>query len=110
VVVSGHSNGGYVPDTVTATDIGKLSRWSGRANVLFLFALAPLFYASASRGTGVGAAVAVGRLGSVIGPLYAAARLSAGGATGAVLLGTIPFVGIAGTAAFLLAGRPQSDA
>jgi len=77
---------------------------------LILFALAPLFYASASRGTGVGAAVAVGRLGSVIGPLYAGALLSAGGATGAVLLGIIPFVGIAGTAAFLLAGRPQSDA
>jgi len=35
VVVSGHSNGGYVPDTVTATDIGKLSRWSGRAKVLY---------------------------------------------------------------------------
>ena len=35
LVVSAHSNGGYVNDTVTNTDIGKLSRFSGRAKLLY---------------------------------------------------------------------------
>ncbi len=35
VVVSSHSNGGYLPDVVTNTDIGQLSRWSGRAKLLY---------------------------------------------------------------------------
>jgi AAHS family 3-hydroxyphenylpropionic acid transporter len=74
---------------------------------LILFALAPLYYARATRGTGVGAAVAVGRLGSVVGPLYAGALLSGGGTSGRVLLGIVPFVAIAGAAAFALASRPQ---
>jgi iron complex outermembrane recepter protein len=34
-VMSAHSNGGYLPDPVTNTDIGKLSRWSGRAKLLY---------------------------------------------------------------------------
>jgi iron complex outermembrane receptor protein len=34
-VVSSHSNGGYLPDPVTKTDIGNLSRWSGRAKLLY---------------------------------------------------------------------------
>ncbi len=74
---------------------------------LILFALAPLYYARATRGTGVGAAVAVGRLGSVLGPLYAGALLSGGGGSGRVLLGIVPFVALAGAAAFALASRPQ---
>jgi MFS transporter, AAHS family, 3-hydroxyphenylpropionic acid transporter len=74
---------------------------------LILFALAPLYYPRATRGTGVGAAVAVGRLGSVLGPLYAGALLSGGGGSGRVLLGIVPFVAIAGTTAFALTSRPQ---
>ncbi|MEW2925771.1 3-(3-hydroxy-phenyl)propionate transporter MhpT, partial [Pseudomonas juntendi] len=38
---------------------------------LVLYALVPRFYPTAIRGTGVGAAVAVGRLGSMSGPLLA---------------------------------------
>lgn len=34
-VMSSHSNGGYLADPVTNTDIGKLSRWSGRAKLLY---------------------------------------------------------------------------
>ncbi|HEY0747917.1 MAG TPA: TonB-dependent receptor [Steroidobacteraceae bacterium] len=34
-VIASHSNGGYVDDVTTHTDIGKLSRFSGRAKVLF---------------------------------------------------------------------------
>ena len=74
---------------------------------LILFALAPLYYGRANRGTGVGAAVAVGRLGSIVGPLYAGALLSGGGGSARVLTGIVPFVAIAGTAAFALCSRPQ---
>ena len=74
---------------------------------LILFALAPLYYQSSNRGTGVGAAVAVGRLGSVFGPLYAAALLAAGGGSTTVLLGILPFVACGGAAAYALSWRAQ---
>ena len=76
---------------------------------LILFALAPLYYQSAMRGTGVGAAVAVGRLGSVFGPMYAAALLAAGGGSATVLLGILPFVACGGAAAYALTRRPQTQ-
>jgi AAHS family 3-hydroxyphenylpropionic acid transporter len=75
---------------------------------LVLFALAPEYYRQPIRGTGVGAAVAVGRLGSVVGPLYAGALLTAGGGSAAVLTGTLPFVTIAAAAALALTWRPMS--
>jgi AAHS family 3-hydroxyphenylpropionic acid transporter len=75
---------------------------------LILFALAPLYYSSVNRGTGVGAAVAIGRLGSVVGPLFAATLLAWGGASATVLTGIVPFVLIAGGAALALTWRPQS--
>lgn len=74
---------------------------------LILFALAPLYYPRPIRGTGVGAAVSVGRLGSVFGPLYAGALLTAGGGSAGVLLGIIPFVLLGGTAAWALTRHPQ---
>jgi len=74
---------------------------------LILFALAPLYYASAMRCTGVGAAVATGRLGSVVGPLFAGALLAGGGDSAAVLLAIIPFVAVAGAAALALTWREQ---
>jgi MFS transporter, AAHS family, 3-hydroxyphenylpropionic acid transporter len=75
---------------------------------LILFALAPLYYSSVNRGTGVGAAVAIGRLGSVVGPLFAATLLASGGRSATVLAGIVPFVLIAGGAALALTWRPQS--
>ncbi len=74
---------------------------------LVLFALAPMYYRSSVRGTGVGAAVCVGRLGSVFGPLYAAALLAGGGGSETVLFGVQPFVAIAGCAALALTWRAQ---
>jgi MFS transporter, AAHS family, 3-hydroxyphenylpropionic acid transporter len=74
---------------------------------LILFALAPLYYAAAVRGTGVGAAVAIGRLGSVVGPLYAGALLASGGGSSTVLLGIVPFVAIGGASALALTWRRQ---
>jgi AAHS family 3-hydroxyphenylpropionic acid transporter len=75
---------------------------------LVLFALAPLYYATAVRGTGVGAAVALGRLGSVVGPTFAGIVLANGGNSTTVLVAIIPFVVLAGIAAALLTARPQS--
>jgi AAHS family 3-hydroxyphenylpropionic acid transporter len=74
---------------------------------LILYASAPLYYEKAIRGTGVGAAVGIGRLGSVFGPLYGGMMLALGGASTAVLLGTIPFVLIGGGATLALARRRQ---
>jgi MFS transporter, AAHS family, 3-hydroxyphenylpropionic acid transporter len=74
---------------------------------LILFALAPLYYHGTIRCTGVGAAVAVGRFGSVIGPLYASALLAGGGGSASVLIGILPFVAIGGAAALGLTWRPQ---
>jgi MFS transporter, AAHS family, 3-hydroxyphenylpropionic acid transporter len=74
---------------------------------LILFALAPLYYKTAIRGTGVGAAVAVGRLGSVVGPLFAGGLLAGGSGSAAVLLAVVPFVVVGGSAAFALTWRKQ---
>jgi AAHS family 3-hydroxyphenylpropionic acid transporter len=60
------------------------------------------------RGTGVGAAVCVGRLGSVLGPLYAAGLLAGVAGSDTVLLGIFePFVAIAGGAALALIWRAR---
>jgi AAHS family 3-hydroxyphenylpropionic acid transporter len=72
---------------------------------LVLFALAPLYYGRAIRGTGVGAAVGIGRLGSVVGPLFASTLLAAGGSSAMVLAGIVPFVVIGGGAALALTWR-----
>jgi AAHS family 3-hydroxyphenylpropionic acid transporter len=74
---------------------------------LILFALAPLYYRTAIRGTGVGAAVAIGRLGSVAGPLFAGGLLAGGSGSAAVLLAIVPFVAVGGGAAFALTWRKQ---
>jgi AAHS family 3-hydroxyphenylpropionic acid transporter len=75
---------------------------------LILYALAPLYYGHAHRATGVGAAVAAGRLGSVVGPVFAGTLLASGGASTTVLAGIIPFVLIGGGAALSLTWRRQS--
>ncbi|MBF3543251.1 3-(3-hydroxy-phenyl)propionate transporter MhpT, partial [Burkholderia pseudomallei] len=65
-------------------------------------------YPAAMRGTGVGAAVAAGRIGSVVGPL-AAAQLLATGRSGAVVIGaSIPVTLLAAAAALLLVRRPPT--
>ncbi|MFL9676302.1 3-(3-hydroxy-phenyl)propionate transporter MhpT [Pseudomonas marginalis] len=62
---------------------------------LVLYASAPPSYPTSVRATGVGAAVAVGRLGSVAGPLAAGQLLAAGAGTAGVLLAASPGVVIA---------------
>jgi MFS transporter, AAHS family, 3-hydroxyphenylpropionic acid transporter len=74
---------------------------------LILFALASLYYRTTIRGTGVGAAVAVGRLGCVLGPLLTGGLLAGGSGSVAVMLAIVPFVVIGGGAALALTWRKQ---
>jgi MFS family permease len=74
---------------------------------LILFALALLYYGRPIRCTGVGASVEIGRLGSVVGPLFASAPLAGGAGSASVLIGILPFVLLGGSAALALTWREQ---
>ncbi|EOW3295384.1 MFS transporter [Escherichia coli] len=70
-----------------------------------LYALAPLFYSSQIRATGVGTAVAVGRLGAMSGPLLAGKMLALGTGTVGVMAASAPGILVAGVAVFILMSR-----
>lgn len=71
-----------------------------------LYGWAPGYYALVIRGTGVGASVAVGRLGAIAGPLLAAGLLAAGAGASGVLFGLLPLAALAGAATLGLLRRP----
>jgi len=56
------------------------------------YASAPLVYPTLVRGTGVGAAVAIGRIGSIVGPLLGGVLIGSYGSFGRVLAAIIPLV------------------
>jgi MFS transporter, AAHS family, 3-hydroxyphenylpropionic acid transporter len=62
-----------------------------------LYAFAPLCYSASIRNTGVGAAVAAGRLGTIAGPLLAGSLLGAGKTAADVLMVLIPIALASGT-------------
>ena len=74
--------------------------------------LAPAYYPTAARGLGIGASVAVGRAGSIVGPLLGGYILSGGiaslpsGAVG-VLIVTVPLAIASGAIAYLLTLRAR---
>ncbi|BDH44519.1 3-(3-hydroxy-phenyl)propionate transporter [Salmonella enterica subsp. enterica serovar Choleraesuis] len=70
-----------------------------------LYALAPLFYRTEIRATGVGVAVAVGRLGAMSGPLLAGKMLALGAGTIGVMGAAAPGIVLAGMAVFWLMNR-----
>lgn len=72
-----------------------------------LYALAPLFYRTEIRATGVGTAVAVGRLGAMSGPLLAGKMLALGSGTVGVMAASAPGIVLAGVAVFWLMNRHQ---
>jgi AAHS family 3-hydroxyphenylpropionic acid transporter len=72
-----------------------------------LYGLAPCYYAVSVRGAGVGASVAVGRLGAIFGPLLAAALLGMGAGASGVLLALLPIAAVAGGATMALVDRPR---
>jgi AAHS family 3-hydroxyphenylpropionic acid transporter len=62
----------------------------------FLYATAPSLYPTAIRGIGVGAAVAMGRIGSIVGPLLAGALKGLGHSSSRLLMDLLP-IAIAGS-------------
>ncbi|MDO4997879.1 MAG: 3-(3-hydroxy-phenyl)propionate transporter MhpT, partial [Neisseria sp.] len=67
-----------------------------------LYALAALVYPSQMRGTGVGVAVAAGRIGSFAGPLLAGMILAVSSDSSAVIGASVPVIALAALAALLL--------
>jgi AAHS family 3-hydroxyphenylpropionic acid transporter len=74
-----------------------------------VYGLAPGFYPARLRGTGVGAAVVMGRLGSAAGPLLAASLIGAGRSPNQVLLALVPVIAAGGVISLWLAARPIAD-
>jgi AAHS family 3-hydroxyphenylpropionic acid transporter len=75
----------------------------------FLYAMAPLPYPTAIRGMGVGAAVAAGRIGSIVGPKLGGMLKTAGHSSSRLLLDLLPIVVAASVCALLLAWYSSSD-
>jgi len=67
-----------------------------------LYGIGPSFYATAVRGTGVGAAIAAGRFGSALGPVAAGELLGAGASGSQVVWFTVPVVLVCAAAAMAL--------
>ena len=73
------------------------------ASQAFLYAVAPTSYPTAIRGMGVGAAVAVGRLGSIVGPKLGGVLKAAGHGSAQLLMDLLPLVVLGSLSALLLA-------
>lgn len=76
---------------------------------LVLYARAPALYSTLIRGTGVGASVSVGRLGSVAGPLVAGQILAAGAGVAGVMIAAAPGLVIAAMCAVRLSRRNDTS-
>jgi AAHS family 3-hydroxyphenylpropionic acid transporter len=94
---------------------GVSMAWGGLLAGLFLvggqsvlYALASSLYPTEVRGTGVGAAVAVGRVGSILGPLIAGQLLAIGQGASVLLSASIPLIAIAAIAAWLVVSKSES--
>ena len=72
----------------------------------FLYAQAPSGYPTLIRGVGVGAAVAIGRMGSIVGPKLGGALKSAGHSSAQLLLDILPIVILGSICALWLAWYP----
>ncbi|VVE18412.1 3-(3-hydroxy-phenyl)propionate transporter MhpT [Pandoraea nosoerga] len=75
-----------------------------------LFALAGQVYPTHVRGTGIGAAVAVGRLGSILGPLIAGLLFSAGSSASMLVVSSIPVVIVAALGLLIVTGHLNRNA
>ena len=107
----------YVGILVSLTALGLASHLPGMLAAGFiagffatggqcvLYALAPHFYRPSIRATGVGSAVAIGRLGAMSGPLVAGKMLALGTGTAGVMLASAPGIVIAAVAFFYLSVR-----
>jgi MFS transporter, AAHS family, 3-hydroxyphenylpropionic acid transporter len=75
---------------------------------MILYGGAGALYPQALRGTGLGAAVGVGRAGAIAGPALAAVLLGAGSTSAAVLQHLLPIVIVCGVCALLLGWRREA--
>lgn len=91
-----------------SSSLGAILFWSGLAGFLLLganyalYGVAASYYPESSRGVGSGASVAIGRVGSIAGPVIAGMLLGAGATAGNVVLYMAPVAAVAGAAVFLL--------
>lgn len=98
-----------------ATEPGPAVWISGLTGFLLLGANYALYGAAAAyyplrvRGTGSGACISVGRVGSILGPMLAGVWLGGGAAAAQVIGYMAPFAAVAGVAVFVLGGYPHSD-
>lgn len=99
-----------MPATVNmAIAVGALVGIGIMSNQAVLYAIAPLCYPMSVRGTGVGAAVAVGRFGSLLGPIFAGQWVSGGHSPADVLFKMVPIIGVGALAAVILSLTPKPD-
>lgn len=73
-----------------------------------LYSLAGQAYPTKVRGTGVGAAVAVGRIGSILGPLVAGQLFALGQSASVLVAASIPLIVVAALAALAVVGSFSS--
>jgi len=73
-----------------------------------LYALAPMFYPALGRVTGVGSAVAIGRLGAMSGPLVVGKMLAMGTGTAGVMLACAPGIVVAAISLCCLSAARKS--
>ena len=74
-----------------------------------LYGLTPLFYRTETRGTGSGASVAAGRLGSATAPQLGGMLVAAGASFGQVMESLLPVTAVSAAAAVLLMFCKRSD-
>lgn len=96
---------GVVADFAGMLAAGFFAGFFATGGQSVLYALAPLFYRTEVRATGVGTAVAIGRLGAMSGPLVASKVLAVGGGTAGVMLASAPGIVVAAIAVFYLLAR-----
>jgi MFS transporter, AAHS family, 3-hydroxyphenylpropionic acid transporter len=72
-----------------------------------LYGVAAKYYPGPIRGTGSGASVAIGRVGSILGPMLAGLLMSGGASATSVLRYMIPVAAVAGVAVLALSFRPS---
>lgn len=75
-----------------------------------LYGLAPQCYALEVRGTGVGLAVAVGRFGSIVGPIFAGLLVAGGYTPSQVMFALVPIMLAAGITTIALLSRGKFQA
>src|SRR5262249_43277462 len=95
---------GQIPVVILSACLGALVLGANYA----LYGLAGSYYPSAFRGTGSGAAVAVGRVGAIVGPLLPGLLLSSGANVDEVIKLMMPAAAIAGVAVFALSFLQRS--